>query len=197
MTSSIPMFSGNPILNTGAYFWNCITDADGLIDKINLLNSYPWKNVNENSNDCFDVKLNHARNNLYIKEINLLDKNKFSDIKSLYVVNSLKMAAEYCAKQYGVVFNRNIKYGNNINIYKQEKSTMFDNINVSENKHKIIIFLNESINSTDIKINEHSQSISFKPSKSSLIMLSPEMSYEMNYLLDKDHYYATYYFEAE
>lgn len=191
MTSSIPMFNGALLGNNGGYFTNCFTDVDGLIKKIKKNSVYAWQSVVEKDNSCIDVKLNHSKNNLYVKKIDLNDKLKYSsDYKTLYIVNSFKMAIEHCVKEYAKKFNINVNFSKNIDIYRQTVSTVFDKSIVSDNHYTVIMFLNEDIEMQKMKVEVGESFIDILPMKSSLIILPPNTRYIMGYFNNSEQYYA-------
>lgn len=195
MTSSIPMFIPNIILDKNVYFENCITDSVGFIEKIkdrNFLNEII--NCNPNSSDCFDVKLYHARNNLYKKEIYF--KN-IEDKKLLYLLNTLKMAVDYTANMYCNAFRlTNVKV-DKVDLYRQDASTMFDEGMQKTESYTCILFLDYDKSLKPFKISNGSTEREIFPKAGSVIILSPEIYYNIGYFMDIDRHYCIYNFKAD
>lgn len=195
MTSSIPMFTANVFLNKSAYFENCITDPDGFIEKIktkDILDS--WENCNPNSKDCFDVKLYHARNNLYSK--NLIFENT-NDLKKLYILNSIKMAFWLSSDSFSQAFGFKNNKNNTAKLYRQDVSSLFNNEFVKAKEYTAILFLNESSNSTPTTVFDNGIQKQIMPKKGSILLLSPDMYYDIGYFNDVDRYYVVYNFKAD
>ncbi len=193
MTSSIPMMTGT-LLNGGVgYFKNCFTDIDGYLEKIKLLYSEGWIPKNDSSNQCFDVKLNYAKYNLYYKPIAISESSEL-DNKTMYLINSLKMPMLFCSEQYINYFKKPIVKGESINLYKQEKSEIFDEQAAISEQYMCILFITSSLDSKPFSYkNEYFES-EFIPEKGSLVILPPKTEYKINGLFDQDHYYAVYEF---
>jgi hypothetical protein len=187
MTSSIPMFKLNVILKDALYIENCITDPLGIIDKLEKESKYgKWINTNPDSNDCFDVKLNHAKNNLYYKTINLDNV----DNKKLYVYNSLKMAFDFASDIYSKAFNLNLKNDLSLKVYKQSNSAIFDKQFIESSGLTIILFLNDTLDANPTKIKYFEQSQDIIPKKGSIIVIPPKYSYDIGYFLNENRYYS-------
>lgn len=193
MTSPFPMFSASLLSEGCAYFSNCFTDVDNIIDKLDMLSGLKWEKVNSSSNDCFDVKLNHSKNNIYTKRISLSDKSMYDDKKSLYVINSLRMAADFISERYSRAYSLNIKNSDIVDIYKQDPSTIFVDSYLDKDNYTVIMFFNESLDSKDFYIHGEN-GISFKPGKSCCIVIPPNIKYSMNYFYNEVQHYAVYKF---
>lgn len=195
MTSSIPMFIPDVFLNKSAYFQNCLTDVDGFLNKIknnNLLNE--WQNCNPESKDCFDIKLFHARNNLYSKEIYF---ENIKDVKKLYLLNSIKMAFWMSSDSFSQAFRLLNEKSYSAKLYRQDISSLFDNKPIKSENYTAILFLNENSNSTPTTVSDNGFKKEILPKKGSILIVSPGMDYEIGYFKDTDRYYATYNFKAD
>lgn len=187
MTSSIPMFSPHLILNNCLYVENCITDPQGIIQKIEKEDFYgSWQNTNPNSTDCFDVKLNHAKNNLYYKKINLNNKNN----KTLYLYNSFKMAFDFTSNIYSKTFKVNVKNNSDFDIYKQICSPMFDKTEIDSSGLTMILFLNDTLQTTPTIIKQFDHFKEIIPTKGSMLILPSNSQYNIGYFLNEDRYYS-------
>ena len=193
MTSPIPMMTGSLLDGGIAYFTNCFTDIDGYVEKINSLYSDGWVQKNDSSNQCFDVKLNYAKYNLLYKSIDINNTSTLSN-KVMYLVNSLKMPMIFCSNQYINYFNKTINGGEYIDLYKQEKSEIFDEEFMISDKYTCILFITSSLNSKPFSYKNEYASSEFIPQKGSLVILPPGTEYRVNGLIDEDHYYAVYQF---
>jgi len=195
MTSSIPMFIPVPVLEKSLYFQNCLTDATGFLDKIkdkNLLNN--WENCNPDSKDCFDIKLNHERNNLYKK--NIIFENE-KDIKKLYLLNSFKMAFSLSIENFCKIFDLKYNLSNNFILYRQETSSIFDNKLIDVKDYTAILFLNQNLNSTPTVVYDNENYQNIFPMSGSVLILRPGIQYQIGNFMDSDRFYAVYNFKAD
>jgi len=197
MTSSIPMFIPNIILDKNVYFENCITDSNGFLEKIKKENFFKnFENCNPDSKDCFDIKLYHSRNNLYKQEI-VFDSVKNDSKKELYILNSIKMAFGYTCKLYLEAFRLNMFKYQSAHIYRQDSSFIFDEFLKKTERYKSILFLSQGEYSVPFKISNGIQQVDVFPKPGSVIILSPGTYYNIGYLSNKDSYYCVYNFESD
>lgn len=195
MTSSIPMFIPSIILDKNVYFENCITDMDGFLEKakkdIYIKN---LENCNPESKDCFDVKIYHSRNNLYKKEINF---NDFNNQKTLYLLNTIKMAFEYTSEMYFKAFQLHPAEKEKVLIYRQDSSSIFNEYFEKTNTYKSILFFNEEEYAIPFKVSNGVTERNLFPKKGSLVILSPGSYYNIGYFNNLDRYYSIYDFKSD
>ena len=193
MTSPFPMMTGSLLSGEVGYFTNCFTDIDGYVERIDKADIGPWVPKNDSSNQCFDVKLNYAKYNLFYKNINILAVNDL-DTKSLYVINSLKMPLQFCANEYAKYFNKNISKSDKIVLYKQEASEVFERETLVSDKYTIVLFITSSLESKPFIYKFNNAEETIFPLKGSLLIVPPGIEFEINQIYNENHYYAVYEF---
>ena len=195
MTSSIPMFQVSQVSPRSFIFNHSVTDPMGLIDKINYSDFLgSWSRVNQDSDQCFDVKINHEKNNIYYKHVDFLEVD---NTKNLYILNSLKMAFwsttdMYC-KAYSLRNNRSMS----ASIYKQDVSYIFDDIPTESETFRAILFLNDSEKSSDFIVSESGFVGNISPKMGSVLIMPPGSSYKTGHFHEGARYYAVYDFTAD
>lgn len=189
------MFMPYSLADNCIYLQNCITDPDGLIEKIknnSLMGS--WQNCNPDSSDCFQTKLYHSKNNLYKKEIYF---NKTDDLHFLYIINSIKMAFHFSSDLFCKPFNLKNNKSNSAVLYRQDISSIFDESFTKSKEYTAILFLNENLNSTPLIIITNGTKKEIVPRKGSMIVFSPNTEYNLGYFKDSDRYYSVYSFTSD
>jgi hypothetical protein len=195
MTSSIPMFQVSQIGPNSYIFYNSLTDPDGLIEKINNSSTKSfWINVGVPEDQCLDVKLNHEKSNLDIKDLMFSgEQNEMS----LYILNSIKMAfwstSDLYCKAYSI---GNIKSESAI-ICKQGVSSIFDDELIKSDKFTAILFLNNSEDCSDTVVVDADHTSQFATQKGSVLIIPPGAGYKIGHFNDKDRYYCIYSFSTD
>lgn len=193
MTSPFPMMTGSLLSGNVGYFINCFTDIDGYVEKINKVDTGPWIPKYDSSSQCFDVKLNYAKYNLFYKNIDISTTNHL-DTKSLYVVNSLKMPLQFCANEYSKYFNKNISKSDKIVFYKQEAAEVFERDIIISDKYTIVLFITSSLESKPFIYKFNNVEEKIFPLKGSLLIIPPGVEFQINQIYNENHYYAVYEF---
>lgn len=187
------MMVGNLLKGEVGYFTNCFTDILGYQNKIKNISISDWSYVNDSSNQCFDVKLNHAKYNLYYKEIDVLN-TKNLDNKTMYIFNSIKMPMRHCSSEYMRYYNKPFLESDKIIIYRQNASEIFENQKYIFPYYSCILFIDIGQNASPFVYKHNGDNIEFLPENGSLLILPPNTEYEIGKSVNNDFYYANYFF---
>ena len=174
------------------YFKNVISYPEELINFLNDLDNYKetfdiiskWNDwFSSDKNMCYGDKKTLNDLNFYNKDVNTLLYKK-----TLYIVNSLKMAFEMCWEKYAKSFNidlNNYKLSfNNLMIKRY-----FENVGMGEHKdfysddkdyinksYTLVLYLNNNYEGGNLYFKEINKSI--KPEAGSLVIFPAEKTHE-------------------